>query len=603
MLNPEFFTSPTLVGYTVQIYLLGWLWSAQLLRSDKEITRIQSSQNKFRSLIKRNNKNVKKPEVMMKMYNEAITKPRFNKKTLRKLIKPSALASSLLVLAVNQAHALSWQLENGVTIDLDTSLTYDAQWRQEERDNTILSEGGGGLPNFLTDDGNLNFDDGDMTQNRFSFSSDLDVNFGDGGVFVRVRGWYDDIYKDSSLAGDKKFQRDGIDIHGSDIELLDAFIYYTFDIGERSLSLRAGDQVVNWGESLYVFGGISAAQGPIDATKANAPGVELKDIFLPIGQVYAEVDLTDSFSVGAYYQYGWEEIRVDAPGSYFNVVDVLGQGSVGDTLDIFGLPIVEDTPDKGQWGIAVRYLAAELNNTEFGLYYLNYNDFIPTPQLLPPILGPQLTHEYFEDINLLGASFGTVFGDTNVSGEVSYRDGQPVQLKIPGAFYFTDAETLQAQISIIHLISGTALADSLTLIGEVGYNRVLDIDADLTAQAVGVDVNDIDSALEHDRNAAGATVSVKADYFSIVSGLDLAITSTYRNDFNGVSAVAFTFTEGVEQLSLTADFSYLNNHNFGVSYVNFLTDPDEILADEGRLEIGHLNADRDYVAVYYKYRF
>jgi hypothetical protein len=116
-------------------------------------------------------------------------------------------------------------------------------------------------------------------------------------------------------------------------------------------------------------------------------------------------------------------------------------------------------------------------------------------------------------------------------------------------------------------------------------------------------VNDIHGALDHDRNAAGATVSVKADYYNIASGLDLAVTTTYRNDFSGVSSVAFTFNEGVEQLSLTADFSYLNNHNFGISYVTFMADPDEILADEGRLELGHLNADRDYVAVFYKYRF
>jgi hypothetical protein len=539
----------------------------------------------------------------MKDYNGAIAKLHFKKTTLSQLIGPSVLASSLLALTVNQAHAVSWDFEEGITVDLDTSLTYDAQWRVEDRDNTIITAGGGGLPGFLTDDGNKNFDDGDMTQNRISFSSDLDINYNSGGVFLRARGWYDDIYNDKSLAGAKSFQQDGIDLHKSEIELLDAFIYHTFDIGERSLSLRVGEQVVNWGESLYVFGGISAAQGPIDASKANAPGVELKDIFMPIGQVYAEMDITDSFSMGAYYQYGWEEIRIDAPGSYFNVVDVLGQGSVGDTFDVLGLPVVEDKPDKGQWGIAIRYLAEALNNTEFGLYYLTYNDFVPTPQLLPPILGPQLTQEYFEDINLLGASFGTVFGDTNVSGEITYRDGQPVQLKIPGAFYFTEAETLQAQVSVIHLISGTVLADSLTIVGEIGYNRVLDIDADPIAQAVGIDVNDIHGALDHDRNAAGATVSVKADYYNIASGLDLAVTTTYRNDFSGVSSVAFTFNEGVEQLSLTADFSYLNNHNFGISYVTFMADPDEILADEGRLELGHLNADRDYVAVFYKYRF
>lgn len=525
------------------------------------------------------------------------------KNKLGVLTKQAIVATIIISSSMNLAHALSWTLDNGVTIDLDTSITYNAQWRNSEQSNIINTYGGGGLPGFLVDDGNKNFDDGDMTQNRLSFSSDLDINAGDGGVFLRFRGWYDDVYNDDKLTNGKTFQQDGLDEHKSDFELLDAFIYYSFDIGDRSLSLRVGDQAVSWGESLFLYGGLSSAQGPIDATKANAPGAELKDIFLPVGQIYSEIDVTDTLSLGAYYQYDWEETRVDAPGSYFNIIDGLGQGSVGDTLDLVGLPIIENTPDDGQWGVAVRYLAEELNSTEFGLYYLRYNDFLLSPQLLPPAFGPQLVHDYFEDIDLIGASFGTVFGDTNVSGEITYRDGQPVPLKVPGAFFYSASETVQGQVSIIHLISETAIADSLTIVGEVGYNRVLDLDDNAFAPAVGLNLDNISASLDKDRNAAGAVISVRADYFSVYDGLDLAITSTYRNDFNGVSSVLFTFNEGLEQLSIQADFTYANNHNFGLSMVNFLTNPNDIMKDEGMLEFGHLNADRDYLALYYKYRF
>ncbi|MES9968501.1 MAG: DUF1302 family protein [Candidatus Thiodiazotropha sp.] len=521
-----------------------------------------------------------------------------------KTAKPRTIIFTLfgfLLAVVPQAYGLDWQLDNGVKIDLDTSVTYDAQWRKEKPDANILDFGGSG---FLVDDGNRNFDDGDMTQNRISFSSDLDINYGDGGVFLRARGWYDDAYADDKFGSEapKAFQRDGFDWHESEIELLDAFVYHTFDIGERSASVRVGEQVVNWGESLFIYGGVSSAQSPLDATKTNAPGVELKDIFLPLGQLYGELDLTDVLSMGAYYQYDWEETRIDAPGTYFGA-DFLGQGAVGDSLDIFGLPIVEQTPDKGQFGIALRYMAEQLNSTEFALYYLQYNDFLPALQLLPPLLGPQFTHEYFEDIKLLGLSFGTVFGDTNVSGEITYRDGQPVQLNIPGAFYFSKAETIQAQVSIIHLIGDTPLADNLTLTAEVGYNRVSGIDNDATATLLGIDVDDVAGALDEDRSAAGAVVSLSADYFALYNGLDLKVTGTYRNDFNGVSAVPFTFTEGVEQFSLKTDFTYLDNHNFGISYVWFLTNPGDVIDDAGELEFGHLTADKDYVAAYYKYRF
>ena len=63
------------------------------------------------------------------------------------------------------------------------------------------------------------------------------------------------------------------------------------------------------------------------------------------------------------------------------------------------------------------------------------------------------------------------------------------------------------------------------------------------------------------------------------------------------------FAEGNEVLGLKADFSSSGGHSFGVSYTAFLTDPEEIIRDEGELQLTHFNADRDNLALYYKYRF
>jgi len=194
-------------------------------------------------------------------------------------------------------------------------------------------------------------------------------------------------------------------------------------------------------------------------------------------------------------------------------------------------------------------------------------------------------------------------GDTNIGGEISYRDGKPVQLNVPGAFYFSEAKTAQAQFSVIHLIGNSPIADSLTIYGEIAHNRVLSIDEDGVANTLGIDTNNVASALDNDRSASSAVVRVKADYFNISSGLDVAITGAYRNDFNGVSSTAFTFTEGREELSLKADFRYIGGHSFGIGYSMYLTDPSKILRDTGKLELGHLAADRDYASAYYKYRF
>ena len=470
----------------------------------------------------------------------------FNRLPLSRDIARTLAVTVLTSAASLQAQAASFELDNNVTVDWDTTVSYDAQWRMEGRDKTLLD-----YPapvGLVTDDGNRNFDKHDQTQNRISFSSDVDVNYGDGGVFLRARGWYDDVYNDSSLTSekalgsfDKSYQKDGLDLHKQEIELLDTFVYHTFDLGERSVNLRVGRQVVNWGESLFINGGISSAQGPLDATKANSPGVELKDIFLPVGQIYGELDLTDTLSLGGYYQWEWDKTRLDAPGSYFSVLEVFGQESAGDSVPVFGAlgtQIKREKPDEGQFGVALRYLAEELNSTEFGFYYLQFNDFAPTINFVPDALfqstlGVGLGHnnvvlKHFEDIKLYGMSFGTVLGDTNLSGEFNYRDGQPVRIGNPyGAFYYSAADTLQTQLSVSHLFGQSALWDNLTLLGEIGNFRVLKLHDDAIASALtGGQLSNEQQAVHGDDSASSFTLRLSADYFTIANGLDLKVSTT-----------------------------------------------------------------------------
>jgi len=510
------------------------------------------------------------------------------------LFKRSLLVAAVSISFNQQTLAVELTTEGGFTINIDTTLGYSGQWRLANQ-SKIAQE------LILSDDGNNNFDKGDMTQNQLSFSIDADIQYGDSGLFLRSRGWYDEVYDDDSLSSSKPFQKNGLDEHKSKIELLDAFFYTNIDIGDRLLSLRIGDQVVSWGESMFVSGGISSAQGPVDAVKANAPGVELKDIFMPVGQVFAEIDLTDSISLAAYYQYDWEKSRIDAPGSYFSVLDLWGYGAVGDISDI-GLPVVEIEPKDNQWGIALRYLAESLNNTEFGFYALEYNDTLPSIRILPPLFGPEIALTYGEGIKLYGASFGTVVGDTNISGEISYRKNQPLQLNIPGAFYYGTGETVQAQISVIHIVGNTPLADNLTLFGEIGHNRAISVDEDDVSQLLGIDVNNVDSALDNGKKGSTFVGRATAEYFNIFPAIDMTVSVTYRQDFAGTAPTAFLFVEDKKDLSINVDFIY-DSHSFGASYVNYLTDLKEINSEGKPIELLHLSADRDYASVYYKYRF
>jgi hypothetical protein len=130
--------------------------------------------------------------------------------------------------------------------------------------------------------------------------------------------------------------------------------------------------------------------------------------------------------------------------------------------------------DDGQWGLALRYLAPDLNNTEFGVYYMNYHSRIPlfsgikgTPTSIltgGPLIAPicanaalrSLCHtgtatyfaEFPEDIRLTGFSFNTQ-GPWGVAlqGEYSYRSNLPLQ--------YTTPELLLAALGLPNTITGS----------------------------------------------------------------------------------------------------------------------------------------------------
>jgi len=67
--------------------------------------------------------------------------------------------------------------------------------------------------------------------------------------------------------------------------LLDAYVYGSFDFEGTDLQLRLGNQVVNWGESIFIQGVNQI--NPIDVPAARRPGTELKEILLPVWMAYA----------------------------------------------------------------------------------------------------------------------------------------------------------------------------------------------------------------------------------------------------------------------------------------------------------------------------
>jgi hypothetical protein len=538
-------------------------------------------------------------------------------KQVARLATVTFLLCGLLSLDASVASAMQFELSDDAKLDVDVSLTYGAAWRAKSSDS-FLADGDPTHPFRLGSAGDGNFDRKDMINNRFSAMVDIDFQYKDYGIFVRPRAYYDRAYDESAdfnNPNDWKFVDETKDLHRDKVEILDAFAYGLFEVGDHSINLRIGKQVASWGESLFILNGVSAAQSPIDATAANVPGVELKDLFLPVEQILLEIGLSDSLTLSTFYQWKWDKTRLDEAGSYFSTTNLVDDG-IRDTKNAFLRGADKNPDDDGQWGAALRFMPEALEGTEFGLYYINYHEKLPyventVPLLisfagLPPALGGgQYWLNYSDNVQLYGASVSSMVGDTNVAFEASYRKDLSVQVEQEDmAFPITgdpatdgmlayvsdlintsernwnneDVDVLQVQMSSISILPQTSFYDNLTVTAEVGVNRVVG----------GRD----GKKLWNDRTAWGGTVKAAFDYFQVLQNLDLQIPITYKFNPNGVSSVLGTFDEKDDSIGTSFDFTYDAVYKLGLGYTAFLNDAED-----------NNKADRDFYSLNLKYTF
>lgn len=304
---------------------------------------------------------------------------------------------------------------------LDTTISYGQLWRVQGQDKSNND--------INTNDGNRNFDTG-LVSEVFKITSDLEVTYENYGAFVRGTAFYDtqimdkrsDYYGANNPAQpSQNFPRDNSFTYetrhkaGRDAQILDAYLYGSWDVMEKPVSARIGRQVFNWGEGIFYRGGINTTN-PVDAAKFRLPGAEIKEVLVPVEAFSFNIGLTDNLSMEAFYQWNWNETAIDPVGTFFSETDLfadggntgysqqaalapltgvyglLSQTGLGGVSKLFGNDFVANdgtikvaniksdlnAKNDGQFGVAFRYIAEELNSTEFGLYFVNYHAKEPT---------------------------------------------------------------------------------------------------------------------------------------------------------------------------------------------------------------------------------
>jgi len=292
-----------------------------------------------------------------------------------------------------------------------------------------------------SDDGNLNYPDtGDLITNRVSWIGELDLNWKNWGAFFRADAFYDfeNENKDELSAIAKDFV-------GSRARILDAWIQGNFDIGDKFLSFRIGQQVINWGESTFIPGGLNVIN-PFDVSQLRAAGSQLKTALLPVNSLWVTFDFSAMAYTELFYLFEFEQVDPDPAGYYFSTNDFATPGGEFVMLGFGLLPErfpaatiargITRSPadDDGQWGAKVGFIIPQLNDTELAFYYLRYHSRLPLISAVAVTDATASSGEYFteypEDIDKVGVSWNSVLGSTGIAfqGEVSYTDNQPLQI-------------------------------------------------------------------------------------------------------------------------------------------------------------------------------
>ncbi len=521
----------------------------------------------------------------------------------------TAVVSMSLAGVCGEAFAGDFDLGGGIEGRWGLDLSVGAAVRTEAPSKNFISIGNGGRADGATiDDGNLNYGQWDVYSLLGKAIGEVKLQRDNIGVFGRGKAWYDYVgeninvphghsangYSNNDRLDDSDFQRKS-KFHG--VELLDAYAFGNWDLNDEGnwLSVKAGNHVVNWGESLFTPG--ISSYNAVDASAARRPGAQVKEILNPVPQVSAALGVTDELSVESFYQFAWTPTTIEGCGTLRGPSDVLncsdtgavfapsgfsdqdaemGMAALGGLNSYMSNAGTQRPGDQGQFGVAARYYSSELG-TEFGVYHAQYHQRAPSFSLkreattIANSLYALRPSQYFEDysaenIRIFGASASTNLFGWSVFGEYSFHKGVPVQINttdlvsgmVNGVGPMAHLNSLplgsivhgydrkdkhQLQIATIKSFPNVLGAESAGVLGELVYQHWAGIGNPYTSTRYGRSPGF--GMAESSSNACGTSMGdyCEAEGYatSDALGLRLNLSLKYENVFAGVNLTPSIF--------------------------------------------------------------
>lgn len=365
-----------------------------------------------------------------------------------KNIRIKALAIAMAAGYAGGAHAFTFESEGGaVRGSLDSTVSFGLGGRATGPGcgtyvGTDLAgyTPGGGMPvgvapgcldalSTYNDQGNLNYKKGQLFTAYLKGTHDLLLKLPDDYKVMTRVNWVRDFAAGHGSGrvsgyGGSPFPGDSKDELEFKMRLLDLWISKEFDFNGERARVRVGNQVISWGESLFLPGGINQTNA-MDIMRLSQPGTQLKEVFLPAPIASVATGLGHGINVEAYVQGGWKKNYFPPVGSYWSAATIgNGAAEFGDGAPGVAVPTASRPRNGGQYGAAVRYQpsGSEMN---FGLYAMRYHD--KSPVAVTPG-GGAARYSYLEDRTMVGASMNFGLGNWAIGSELSYRPRDAVTL-------------------------------------------------------------------------------------------------------------------------------------------------------------------------------
>jgi len=522
------------------------------------------------------------------------------------------IAAAAALVAASGACAAEIATDNpDLKVRADATVRYNLGVRTEKQDQRLL--------NFATtDEGNAKFKRGDIVTNRVDVLGELDINYkGDFGARISAAAWYDHAYRNSKVSSPAGSATSYLNdtyssevqrfVHGPSGEILDAFVWSNFSLGAVPVNVKLGKHTVVWGEGLLIGSqAISYSQSPIDGVKAvSSPGIETKEVFLPINQLTFKAQVTDKISIAGQYALEWQPLRVPYAGTYLmgadNApgVDRFALTPCNPALGPLSCKTMANTKAKtpgetGNWGLSARMDVDAIEST-VGAFYREFNDYSPETgiqlgnfyQAIPGVAATTLPGTfrfvYPEKTKLIGMSLSKSVGPVSVGAEVSWR--KDAHLNSASSYVATSTgakgDTFHAVVNGVYLLPKTAIWDTGSVIGELAYGRLNKITAnEKLYRGVGYasciklgtsgatarpgDISDTCSTKDYWEMALRFT----PQYLGVMPSWDLSVPVALNYGLKGTSANGGAGFEGRLSWSVGLAATYAGKHDFSLTYAD-----------------------------------